>query len=201
MSTELIAAALLAAQTSFKDPVKDATNPHFKSRFVSLKGILDEVRPKLHAQGIVLVQAIDFEASMTFVRTMLLHTSGQSIESRYPVVCAKANDPQAMGSAITYARRYGVASICGIAPADEADDDGESAVETREPVKSKMATKPVTSYDMIEQAISDIQQATTQQQLNGIAQRLRQSKFSETETKDARETWVARQGFLGKPAE
>jgi hypothetical protein len=138
--------AFLSAQSSFRDPCKDTSNPHFKSRFVSLKGVADAVRPALHKAGITVTQLIDFEDGTTFVRTVLAHTSGQSIDSRCPVVTAKQNDPQAMGSAITYARRYALAAICGVAPSDD-DDDGEGAVE-REPVKvkAKQAAPPKRTF-------------------------------------------------------
>ena len=63
--------AFLAAQKSMRDPSKDTTNPHFRSRFVSLKGVADAVRPCLHDAGIVATQMIDYDEAGTFVRTVL----------------------------------------------------------------------------------------------------------------------------------
>lgn len=119
--------AFLGAQKEMRDPVKDGANPHFRSKFVTLKGVLDAVRGPLHKHGITISQAIDVgENAAVHVVTTLAHTSGESITSRCPVICAKPNDPQALGSAITYARRYAIAAICGVAPSDD-DDDGEAA--------------------------------------------------------------------------
>ena len=76
--------------------------------------------------GIAFTQEVDFDETRTFVRTVMLHTSGERI-SRTPVISRDANDPQKMGSAITYAKRYGLQAMFGI-PADE-DDDGNKANE------------------------------------------------------------------------
>lgn len=183
-----IAAALVAAQSRFRDPVKDAKNPHFKSMFVTLKGVLDAVRPALHEQGISIVQEIDFTDSTMgppcFVRTRLLHSSGESIESRCPVICVKQNDPQAMGSAITYARRYGAAAICGVAPADEDDDAEEAAA----PPKRQASDSPK-PYDVMEEATTDIASATNALRLDIIAARMRVSKFSPTERDAVLQAW------------
>ena len=122
-------AAFVAAQREMRDPVKDATNPHFRSKFVSLKAVLDAVRGPLHKHGFCVSQQIDYDDSTSgppcYVRTVLLHESGGEIVSRCPVVCTKPNDPQAMGSAITYARRYALAGICGLAPSDEEESTEE----------------------------------------------------------------------------
>ena len=134
MTKDPFQTAFLAAQKAMRDPCKDSTNPHFRSKFVSLKGVLDAVRGPLHTAGITISQMIDFEDERMFVVTTLTHVEGGGISSRCPVLTAKPNDPQALGSAITYAKRYGLAGICGVAPSD--DDDGESAVD-RPPVKRK----------------------------------------------------------------
>jgi hypothetical protein len=120
-------AAFRQAQSEFRDPVKDGSNPHFKSRFVTLKGVLDAVRQILHRNGLCVFQCFEtMENGQAVIRTELRADDGSGIASCVPVICAKQNDPQAFGSAATYARRYGIAAICGIAPADE-DDDGEEA--------------------------------------------------------------------------
>lgn len=123
MSDGMIA-ALIKAQAAFKPAVKDAVNPHFKSRYVSLQAVLDAVQPALHANGFALVQATRVADGKTVLNTALIHTSGQRIEADYPVHPVKA-DPQGEGSALTYARRYALMALCGIAPED---DDGNAAV-------------------------------------------------------------------------
>lgn len=123
MSNGMIA-ALIKAQGAFKPAVKDAVNPHFKSRYVTLQAVLDAVQPALHANGFALVQATRVADGKTVLNTALLHTSGQRIDADYPVHPVKA-DPQGEGSALTYARRYALMALCGIAPED---DDGNAAV-------------------------------------------------------------------------
>lgn len=123
MSDGMIA-ALIKAQGAFKPAVKDAVNPHFKSRYVTLQAVIDAVLPALHANGFALVQATSVEDGKTILRTTLAHVSGESVCSFYPVHPVKA-DPQGEGSALTYARRYALMALCGIAPED---DDGNAAV-------------------------------------------------------------------------
>ena len=116
-----IAAALAKAQAGMKNAALNKVNPHFKSKYADLAGIRDTVIPSLTANGIAVVQTLDNEA----VLTRLMHTSGQWIESRCQI--PNGGDMQKMGSAITYARRYSLSAICGIA-ADE-DDDANATVE------------------------------------------------------------------------
>jgi hypothetical protein len=112
--------ALLAAQMEFPTIGFDATNPHFRNRYATLAHIISETRPVLAKHGLVVSQVVDGDA----VVTMLLHTSGQFLSGRTPIVSDKPG-PQAMGSGITYARRYGLCAILGVAA--EEDDDGEGA--------------------------------------------------------------------------
>lgn len=113
-----LAAALAKAQAAMKNAPLTKTNPHYRSKYSDLAAIRDAVVPHLAAHGIALVQGLDGLA----VSTRLLHTSGQWIESTLPIPAGKM---QELGSAITYARRYTLSAICGIA-ADE-DDDGNVA--------------------------------------------------------------------------
>jgi hypothetical protein len=112
--------ALVKAKTAFLPIAKDKSNPHYKSKYASLDGVLAAVEPALHANELVVVQTIE-EAHLV---TRLYHTSGQSLESRIPIPVG-INDPQKLGSAITYSRRYSVCSLLSVT-ADE-DDDGSNA--------------------------------------------------------------------------
>lgn len=121
-----IAAALAKAQGKMKNAALNKVNPHFRNRYADLAAIRDAVTPELSVNGIAATQTIGFkDDGRQFVVTRLLHTSGQWIES----ACAipPPGDMQKMGSAITYARRYSLSAICGIA-ADE-DDDGNGSPE------------------------------------------------------------------------
>ncbi len=118
-----IAGALAKAQAAMKNATLNKVNPHFKSKYADLAGIRDAVIPALTANGIAVVQTLDGTA----VYTRLLHSSGQWIEGFCPI--PQAPDMQKMGSAITYARRYSLSAICGIA-ADEDDDANAASVKT-----------------------------------------------------------------------
>lgn len=118
-----LATALALAQAEMKNAKLNKQNPHFKSRYADLAEIRDAVTPALTKNGLAIVQGIDTsDDGKLLVSTRLLHKSGQWIESRFPISYDK---PQAMGSAITYGRRYTLSAICNIA-ADE-DDDAEVA--------------------------------------------------------------------------
>lgn len=118
-----IAEALAAAQLEITDPAKDSINPHFRSRYADLATVLKTVRPVLARHGIALVQSTQVEGERLVLVTRLMWR-GEEIESTYPVEPVK-RDPQGYGSALTYARRYALQALVGVA-ADE-DDDGNAA--------------------------------------------------------------------------
>jgi hypothetical protein len=120
-----LATAMAKAQGQIKTALKDSKNPHFKSSYADLTSVWDACREALSKNGFSVIQRTDFEAGgEVWLETMLLHSSGEHVSSRYPLRPAKA-DPQGYGSAITYARRYCLAAIVGVV-ADE-DDDGNAA--------------------------------------------------------------------------
>lgn len=113
--------ALIKAKSEFKPIKKDASNPFFKSKYLSLDGLLDAVEAALSANGLAIVQTL--ETSPPALITTLYHSSGESLASRHPL--PELADLQKFGSAITYARRYSLGAILNIAP--EEDDDGNGA--------------------------------------------------------------------------
>lgn len=125
MSSEigLLAEALAKAQGSMKHAAKDNTNPHFNSRYADLASVLDACREPLSANGLSCSQLPAMDQDGVQLMTMLMHTSGQWIRTVLNVPLSK-RDAQGVGSAITYARRYSLASIVGIA---QDDDDGNAA--------------------------------------------------------------------------
>ena len=122
-----LAKALAAAQGEMTAASKDASNPHFKSRYATLASVWDAIRGPLSRNGLSVSQVLETPDAGpgVIVRTMLLHSSGQWIASRYVMPIPDKLTPQAVGSAITYARRYALSAIVGIAPDD--DDDGNAA--------------------------------------------------------------------------
>jgi len=120
-----IVPALIKAKGEFKAAVKDSTNPHFKSKYVALDGVIDAVGSAFQNNDIFCAQQTDVVDGRIVLYTRFLHVSGQWIGGAYPVHPVK-NDPQGEGSALTYARRYALMALAGIAPED---DDGNAATE------------------------------------------------------------------------
>ena len=120
---DLIAGALAKAQAIMGGAHKDSANPFFKSRYADLTSVWDAARGPLTANGIAVVQVPTAEGARIAVSTLLLHTSGQWIAGTLTTT-AKDDSPQSVGSAITYLRRYALASFAGICPTD---DDAEAA--------------------------------------------------------------------------
>ena len=126
-STEIknITTALLKAQKQIEGVDKNAKNPFFKSDYADLNSVIEAVQKPLNDNGIVLLQPVMNEV----VETTLFHAeSGEYITGETKIINAKANDPQAQGSAITYARRYGLMSMLALRAED---DDGEKAMDRK----------------------------------------------------------------------
>jgi hypothetical protein len=124
-----IATALAKAQGAIQNPAKDSENPHFKSKYADLSGGLNVVRPILSQNGIAVVQMTRMDGDLMMLDTRLAHSSGQWIESDYPV-CRFPAKQQEVGSALTYARRYSLFAAAGIAGED---DDGNEASKSETP--------------------------------------------------------------------
>lgn len=116
-----LAAAIVAASAEFKNPPKDSVNPHYKSRFADLATVIDTVKPTLTKHKLAVMQFPAEVAGQPAMATMLIHESGEWIRSAIPL-CPAKTDPQGIGSASTYARRYGLQAVLGITA--ENDDDG-----------------------------------------------------------------------------
>jgi len=117
--TANIAKALAAAQMEMGKALKQSQNPAFRSKYADLGNVMDACMPALNKNGIAVVQTMRDET----VVTMLIHESGETLECPVPLLVGK-RDMQGLGSAITYARRYGLMAMAGIAPED---DDGNAA--------------------------------------------------------------------------
>ena len=122
-SIKSIAPALLQAQMQITFAAKDATNPHFKSKYADLPAVIDAVKGPLNEHGIVFLQSCSpSDDNKLHLTTRLIHSSGEWIEDT--AVCPlPKQDPQGYGSAVTYLRRYSLAALAGLY---QADDDGES---------------------------------------------------------------------------
>jgi len=143
---DLLAPALASAQGELENAAKASQNPHFRSKYADLAEIINTVRPVLSKHGLSFVQSPSYVDGIVTVETVLLHTSGQWVAGSLAVPVTK-QDAQGVGSAITYARRYSLAAIVGIA---QEDDDGNAAVGPRK------ATRTVTAPPTGEAAVANV---------------------------------------------
>ena len=177
-SIKALAAALNKAQAEMSGAKKGANNPFFKSKYADLNSVVDAVRIPFAENGLSCSQFPVMEDGRVGVETILMHESGEFLSNVLTLPVVK-QDPQAAGSAITYARRYALQAIAGI-PAE--DDDGESAMQ-RKP--AKQAAKPdyegiCNHYAQAMQAANDLNQLKSAYQQG--AAKLKGSPFLQTLT-------------------
>jgi hypothetical protein len=122
-SIAALAAALSKAQAEITGALKDSSNLFFKSKYADLASCWDACRKQLAANNLAVIQTTEVTEGGTVLVTTLAHSSGEWMRGTLPVV-TKDNGPQAQGSGITYARRYALAAIVGLA---QIDDDAEAA--------------------------------------------------------------------------
>jgi len=119
-----IAIALIKAQSEMADAKKNAKNPFLKNSYADLNAIREAVIPVLNENKIAVLQPMVEINGEMYIKTLLLHESGETIDSLTKVVVSKQNDAQSQGSGITYARRYGLQSLLNVGAID---DDGVKA--------------------------------------------------------------------------
>lgn len=129
----------IAVQKIIQNPINSANNPYFHSKYASLDEILKMVRPILTEHNLAVAQNVGGNGESIWVSTILMHKTGQFLESD-PLVLkmSEATNPQKGGSNITYARRYSLTALLGIF--GEEDDDGNIAAHGD--VKPKVEAKP-----------------------------------------------------------
>lgn len=120
------AKAFSKAQAGMGDVLKSTDNSHFKSKYADLGAVVEATLPSLNSAGFSVLQPPSFDGEIVRVATLILHESGQWMRCTLALRPSKA-DPHGVGSAITYARRYGLLAMCGVAPED---DDGNAASRT-----------------------------------------------------------------------
>ena len=151
-----IATALAIAQGEIENASKNSSNPHFRSKYADLAEILNTVRPVFAKHGIAVVQSPSYADGIVSVTTSVMHKSGQYLSDTCYAPATKL-DPQGVGSAITYLRRYSLAAFAGIA---QEDDDGNAA--------SNRPAPPAPSMQNIESAADKLRACKTLDDLKKV---------------------------------
>jgi len=146
MTEQTAVKALVKAQKAMGAAIKGTENEFFRSKYADLGAVQDACFPALHDNGFAVMHTITNNEVGSFLDTTLLHESGGSWTCSVQLMVDKSN-MQALGSAITYARRYGLLCLSGVAPED---DDGNIAA------ASPPKNKPAATNDDIDRAITTI---------------------------------------------
>lgn len=143
--------AFVNAQRSIGRVVKTGKNPHFNSKYVELNGLLEAVNEALEANHLFVLQTPQINERGEFVlETLVMHESGAlAARSIWPIKSKDNNDPQKIGGAVTYARRYSLMALMNVAGED---DDGNLASQPAKPepadeLRSLLSEKEVKPED------------------------------------------------------
>lgn len=150
-----LAVALAKFQGEVNNPSNTATNPFFKSKYAPLDTVLNTVRPILSKHGLSIIQTPSTEENCIVVTTILIHESGEFIETEPLKLKMDKITAQGAGSAITYARRYSLSAVLGIASED--DDDGNLAEPTNKPRMTSNANTSEIKTNRKPSSLSDAQ--------------------------------------------
>lgn len=159
-SIKELATALCKFQGSVEKIKKTSNNPFFKSKYANLADILDVIRQPLSDAGLSFVQ---FPKGHHELETMLMHSSGEWMTETYEMTPTK-NDPQGLGSAITYQRRYALGAILGL-NIDEDDDGNKASAPNKQPTSN---AQPEVTW-VTEKQFTAIKQALMSQDAEFIA--------------------------------
>jgi hypothetical protein len=144
-----ISKALLNVQKEIKSPNLSAVNPFYRSKYAPLAEFLKETRSVLTKHGLFLFQDTGGNGLEVFVQTTIAHESGATYTFSKLFLHPLKDTPQGMGSAITYGRRYQLASILGIVGEEDDDGNGAEAVKTRKK-KTKTSRKKKKEKEEVE---------------------------------------------------
>lgn len=155
--------AFAKTQQEMKQPLKDANNPFFKSKYVPLENVVEAITESASKNGLSFTQfPSNDEFGNVTVGTLVMHNSGEWIEYDPIKMKPVKNDPQSIGSAITYAKRYALSAIFGIT--SDQDDDGNEATQTKKQssTKTKKQDEPVISVEQANYYLKEIAKISTE---------------------------------------
>ena len=139
--TEL-ATALSKAQSEIEGATTNSTNPFYKSSYADLHQVIKSSMPYLTKHGLSVMQGTESAHGKIHITTMLCHSSGQWIKSSVAMPIGEKKDAQAIGTAVTYGRRYGLSAMVGIAQYDDA------AQSISAPPKKTKKAKPLSTEEL-----------------------------------------------------
>lgn len=170
-----LAAALAAFQAEIKNPPKNrkADTGKYNYMYADIGDVLETVLPVLSRHGLSITQPTKIVENTIVLVTRLCHVSGEFIESEYPVSSLNGNH-QAMGAAMTYARRYALTSLIGVAAVD--DTDGAGAAEVGEGPRVKMTASQARTEINWEEIQASIDGAPSFAALDKLAERVEARK-------------------------
>lgn len=174
-SISKLAIALVKAQSDIKSVSKDGANPHFKSKYATLDNIIDETRPILAKHGLAILQMPGGDGENVIMRTLLMHESGEWLETEPLVMRPVKNDPQGMGSCITYARRYSYSALLSIST-DE-DDDGNGASHPPQGYNNRNYQNTSQSQERTSQSAASSERLATEGQVKLLRVKMRAAGF------------------------
>lgn len=208
-----LADALSKAQGAIKNAAKDSANPFFKSKYADLASVWDACREPLSANGLSVVQVPEVGERGATVHTLMMHSSGEWICGELTMQPVK-DDPQGVGSVITYARRYALSGFAGVAPDDDDGNAASGKQATNEPVKrtfgqpaeaTSQAPAKAEALPVIQRREQEPGTATIEQgQASNLHRIFREALKKPLQSKaDAiLESWLAKKGYIdadGKP--
>lgn len=202
-----IAAAFAKAQAEIGTVKKDqkADAGKFGYTYASLANVCEAIAPALAKHGLAVTQAITQDPRQVTITTRLWHASGQWIENDCTVPVGSGGGAQAVGSAISYGRRYGLSALVGVATSD---DDGAKAQEhapklrKEAPAKQqqpKAQPKPQQKRWTIAELIGQLREATEQKQLPVIGARLKALRLTAEQHDEATREYLAAQERIANP--
>jgi len=170
--TSEIAKAFSAAQADMHHADLDGVNPHFNSKYATLKSVIDAVKPALTKNGLSFVQTVHVSDGAVGVETIFYHESGETLTGGTVYVPTTQQSAHGYGSALTYAKRYSLATACGVS--SEEDDDANVSEEKQKVVDyfveyGRCVREHWDLITQIKECLSNADHETYPEMLSGIA--------------------------------
>lgn len=155
-------------QAEVINPLNSTVNSFFKNKYATLADVLNEVRPALAKHGLSVLQMPSGNDGLVQLTTLIMHTSGEWIETEPMIMRPEKGTPQGIGSCLTYLRRYSLSSILGVASED--DDDGNEASKPDDKPKAKSPSKKAPVKNELKELIAEIVEKAKTLQLGSVPQ-------------------------------